>query len=281
MIQSAPNEAPVTQAPATVSPTSSPTSLPTLSPSLIQPEPTPVTSAVSVDFAAMETSFATLQKSLHGPAGIAIASGDQVWATGSKQVDWAWSTSKVPVAIAALQENPSARNRSLAQSAITVSSNYAAHALWETMGEYKKSAQIVTRTLVAGGDSNTTVNYANNNFGLTDWALKDSAVFADHLPCMPEAQTVYALMGKIQKSHSWGLGTISGTHFKGGWGPVRKGTIVRQIGVVPTSGSKFVGVAIMVESHRGQIRGQQDLTAIAKWLKGYLDEVPSRGCVAN
>ena len=232
----------------------------------------------SFDIAAMEQSFAELQNTLNGPAGIAIASNGEVWTTGTKQTDYAWSISKVPVAIAALTANKSERNLVRARSAITISSNSAAHALWETLGGEQESASAVTEVLVAGGDSNTVVNYDDNNFGLTDWTVTDSAVFADHIPCMPEAKNVYALMGAINKSHHWGLGVIPGTHFKGGWGPVDSGFIVRQMGVIQKADNSFFGVSIMVDSKRGQIRGQQDLTAIAHWLKKYIAQVPSHTC---
>lgn len=226
----------------------------------------------------MEKSFAKLQKSLRGPAGIAIASGGNLWVTGTKQSDYAWSTSKVPVAIAALKANSSEKNLVRARSAITISSNSAAHALWESLGEYKKSGNAVSAVLRAGGDTHTVVNYSGNNFGLTEWAISDSAVFADHLPCMADAKPVYSLMGSINKSHKWGLGTISGARFKGGWGPVKSGYIVRQIGVIPTSETTFFGVAIMVDSKRGQLKGQSDLTAIAHWLEQYLKEIPAHTC---
>ena len=260
----------------TVAPTVVVTEEPT---DFVEPSPSSSESAAEqFDFAQMEKSFAALQHSLHGPAGFAIASNGRVWSTGKKQIDFAWSTSKIPVTIAALKVDKSEHMIMRAHDAITISSNSEAHAMWEMLGGYEKSAAAVTEVLRAGGDNNTVVNYEDNNFGLTPWANSDAAIFADHLPCMDDALNVYSLMGAVHESHRWGLGTIKGVHFKGGWGPVDTGYIVRQMAVIPAGDGQFFGISIMVESKSGQIRGQDDLTTIANWLKKYISQIPAHSC---
>jgi hypothetical protein len=178
-----------------------------------------------------------------GIVGAAIASADgrtQVfgeWSTGV-----AWSTSKVPLAVAAATPD----NAGLITKAITESDNAAAEELWSLLGD--DAAELVQTVIRAAGDPTTVVESRRlraeyTPFGQTRWALADQARFAAGLSRVPEAAAVIDLMRILCEEHRWGL-AAKGHAAKGGWGPgVDGGYLVRQFAVV----SETVGVALAAE----------------------------------
>ena len=89
----------------------------------------------------------------------------------------------------------------------------------------------------------------------------------------------FGLMGEIVAGQSWGIGSISGTKFKGGWGPSTDGKyLVRQIGVLKTP-SGYVGVAIKAEAPSGSFDdGRAALDKVAGWLQEHLGSLPAGQC---
>lgn len=233
--------------------------------------------------AALAASFAQLQKGLSGPAGIAVVGvgGSQVVRLGSLDGGAAWSTSKVPLAVAALQRSGSARTRSDVRAAITRSDNDAAARLWSGLGSGTRAAGAVQAVLRSNGDLATRVQYRQvrppySSFGQTQWTLVNSAVVAAHLPCVRADATTWQLMGQVASDQRWGLGRVKGARFKGGWGPEGSGYLVRQLGVVPGS-TGSLGVAIIVRSPRGFTAGTRDLDRITSWLQQHRAQLPHGG----
>ncbi|WP_024796939.1 hypothetical protein [Tomitella biformata] len=218
--------------------------------------------------------FDELSATLAGTVGIAIG---PVGADGSVEVagEWAsgpaWSTIKVPLAIAALNSSGGAEQADAVQSAITISDNAAAEQLWSALGSPEDAALAVEGVLQEFGDRTTTVPSTRARpeysiFGQTDWSLSEQARFGSALACKPEAEPVYSLMGQISGDQSWGLGALADAHFKGGWGPgPTGGYLVRQLGVIDTPTGQLT-VAIAAETAGSFTDGTALLSQVAGWI---------------
>lgn len=175
-------------------------------------------------------------KKYGGMAELAVSDGKQVRRFGHVDPYPAWSSIKVPLAIAALRNDNSDEIQGDVQDAIRASDNDAADALWRSLGGGEASGQAVHQVLADGGNPNTRVQIDAirphySGFGQTQWPVEDSALFAANLPCVSGADFVIEQMGQINSDQRWGLGTIDGAHFKGGWGPDEDGAyLVRQFG---------------------------------------------------
>ena len=218
-----------------------------------------------------------------GPAGVALApvgGPDQVAAAGTWQSGVAWSTIKVPLAVAVARSSP--QNLENAASAITVSDNQAAESLWSALGGGDAAASAVGAVLAEGGDTVSQVPSVRTRdgysiFGQTRWSLVDQTRFASNLPCLTGAGRVVDLMGQIAPVQQWGLGRISGARFKGGWGPGETGGyLVRQFGLVPGAGGD-VAVALAVEAPTFEA-GTAALSSMAEALAPSLASLPGGGC---
>ncbi|APM37118.1 hypothetical protein FE376_04145 [Corynebacterium diphtheriae] len=105
-------------------------------------------------------------------------------------------------------------------------------------------------------------------------------MFARHMGCVAGSESVLAAMGEIASSQRYGLGSILGSRFKGGWGPNPSGSYdVRQFGMVPIGGV-IVPVAVTAQASDGAYEsGQQLLTRMATKLASFNGSVPSAECV--
>lgn len=187
------------------------------------------------------------------PAGSGLAVSpvgrvDLLRTAGDIGTDVAWSTIKVPLAIAALRVSPGLSG--VAEQAITVSDNAAAETLWSALGGEPGASAALEGVMAQAGDGFTRVPTSRlrpgfSIFGQTRWALGDQALFAAGVACMPDADAVLEMMARIDPSQQWGLGRVPGARFKGGWGPGTDGTgyLVRQFGVIDTADGR-AGVAI-------------------------------------
>ncbi|WP_237160286.1 hypothetical protein [Mycolicibacter engbaekii] len=232
----------------------------------------------------LQASFAQLANTIPGNVGIAYAPVGQngVVTLGSLQSGVAWSTIKVPLAIAAIHANrPNAQE--LAAKAVTASDNDAAEQLWSSLGPAPQAAQQVQAVLRAGGDTGTAVESRRlrpefSAFGQTQWPLARQAVFAAHLPCMPAAAPVYGLMRNTVTDQRWGLAGI-GAPTKGGWGPGQGGGyLVRQFGIVGTPRGDLA-VALAAEPKDGSFgSGVAALNQLTQWLSAHAAELPGGRC---
>lgn len=201
-----------------------------------------------------------------GSVGVALLD-DGVLRTGGSLADLAdaaWSTSKVPLAIAALNAAPGddALVGQMRQ-AITVSDNAAAEVLWTSLGDPAQAAAAVQDVLRAGGDTTTTVPAEKRRaefsvFGQTTWTLDDQVTFAAGLRCIRGSEPVLEAMGQVSPDQSSGLGQFDGARFKGGWGPDGNGTyLLRQFGLVPAGDGTTVPVAVAVTAADGTYESAQ------------------------
>lgn len=232
--------------------------------------------------------FTQLQPNLGGQVGMAImpVGGGRMTIFGDWTTGIAWSTIKVPLAIAALRHDPDDIGvADYAHEAITVSDNYAAEALWQSLGDSEEAAHAVQEVLDEAGEALTNVAEPKTSmdylaFGATEWTLANQVRFASQLPCLPETTTVLSLMEQITPEQRWGLGTIEGTEFKGGWGPDDETGVytVRQFGIVPTR-SGGVAVALAAQADSGSF---EDATALldrlARLLSRHLDDLNGGKC---
>jgi hypothetical protein len=217
---------------------------------------------------ALETGFDELSRSAPATIGAAIAGVDGTilaslgtWSTGV-----AWSTIKVPLAIAALRAG--AGSRELVAATIAQSDNAAAEDLWSGLGTPAAAAQQVQAVI---DDPTTEVESRRlrpeyTAFGQTQWSLVRQAQFAARLPLIPDASGVMDLMHNLCPDHRWGL-AAKGFAAKGGWGPgISDGYLVRQFAVVPIEAG-HIGVALAADSRDGEFEtGVDVLNDLADWF---------------
>ncbi len=205
------------------------------------------------------------------PGGATVSLGE--WSTGV-----AWSTIKVPLAIAALRADP-ARAQSHLAAAIARSDNPASEALWSQLGEPPEAARRVQAVIAESGDAETIVESRRlragfTPFGQTRWSLRAQACFAAYLPTLDDAGPVIELMGRLAPAQRWGL-AAKGIAAKGGWGPGLHGDyLVRQCGTIP-SASGQVGVALAAQAESFEA-GVVLANTIADWLARQLPTLTGR-----
>lgn len=237
--------------------------------------------------AALASEFRELQSSVKAHIGIVLTplggSGRAItlgeWRSGP-----AWSTIKVPLVIAALrEEHPPPYVTPQMTAAITQSDNVAADAIWAGLGDPKTAARKVEAVLRQAGDV-TPVQWQKvqpqfSAYGQTDWSLTAQAHFLAVASCDSRNGPVLDLMGNIEKSQRWGLGTIPGTRFKGGWGPFPSGKYLeRQMGLINTPMGISV-VAAAVEPYSGSFSDSvAALDQIADWVSDHIVMLPSGRC---
>ena len=216
--------------------------------------------------------FQALESDLLGEVGLAfspVGSGEAVEELGTLRGGVAWSTIKVPLALAVAAREPTEREEELIDAALTVSDNDASLALWEWIGSPEVAAAAVQDVLAAAGDSSTRVE-ANvlrpgfTPFGQTRWSLAAQVQLMAALPGLPHADEIRARMRRVVPEQRWGLGVLGeDVELKGGWGPDPNGRrLVRQMGVV---GSLAVALAAL-PADGSFASGTAILDRLAQWL---------------
>jgi hypothetical protein len=244
--------------------------------------------------AADRASFRRLERNLGGTSALAVSAvglNPLVHKVGKLRDGVAWSTIKVPIAIAVetrAEGHPTASDQSLLTRAITASDNSAAQALWSGLGPPSAAAAAVRSVLASTGDTSTQIETrvlrsGFTSFGQTRWSLAAQQRFIAGLPCLPNSQPVLSLMQQVVPDQRWGLGSLGAdTQFKGGWGPDPAGRyLVRQMGIVRLTGGRFLAASIATMPADGTFEaGTSNLTEIAQWLIAHVDvkAVSSSGC---
>lgn len=223
---------------------------------------------------------AEIEARFGGQMGIATTGAAGPVTAGYDAASPAWSTIKVPIAVAALRADPA--QASNAELAITISDNTAAERLYAAAGP-----EAVDQVLAEAGLS-TAVNQARlrpefSTFGQTALTAADEAQLAATLPCVDGAEPVIAMMGRITPGQAYGLGAVPGAVFKVGWGPDEIGRYqVRQFGLVPRGDGVFVPLALTSLPADGTYEtGQAMLTQAALALAEQLDALPAAACQPN
>jgi hypothetical protein len=231
--------------------------------------------------AAAHASFAALARSLPGEAGLAVSpvgSGQPVEQLGSLQQAVAWSTSKVPVAMAALDAGVGSSGD--LRQAITASDNAAAMRLWQALGGGRAAAAAANDELRAAGDDATaiearTLRAGFTPFGQTRWALADQVRFTAGMACLDAGGQLLGLMHETIPAQRWGLGSAGvPAELKGGWGPgsepgANGGYVDRQMGVMTIHGRPLAVTLLARPSDGAHATGTTMLTQLARWVVGH------------
>ncbi|GGK43730.1 hypothetical protein [Nocardia camponoti] len=262
------------------------TPTPTVTVPTIAPDPGAVVGpGVSIALpGSLAADFAAARASFRGTAGLTImpVGGDKMVTFGDWTTGPAWSTMKVPLAVAVLRRGST--YASAASTAITASDNDAADTLWQSLGAGDNAAKAVEEILREGGDPVTTVPPTRTRsdasaFGQADWSLANQVRFAANLPCLPGNERVVGYMGQITPSHRWGLGAFNSADFKGGWGPDTSGKyLVRQFGLIDTPSGR-VAVAFAAQPDSGAFNdGMTMLDKLAAVIGKHLTELGGGRC---
>lgn len=232
--------------------------------------------------------FVELERAQKGELGLAImpVGGERLVGMGKWTTGPAWSTMKVPLVVAAERKSPGEQTYATS-AAITASDNSAADSLWSNLGTPRAAADAVQAVLREGGDDTTVVQEkpvrsGYSAFGQSEWSLADQVRFASRLPCLPGADTVIELMGSVNASQQWGLGSVfAEADFKGGWGPDPDGAyLVRQFGLVPVTGG-MIAVALAAQPDSGTFSdGMNLLDKMAGLISQHLGEFTGGSCPA-
>ena len=180
--------------------------------------------------------------------------------------------------------------------AITESDNEAAARLNATLksmyGGPSTTAEILTDVLRRAGDTTTVIQPGkdpNTTYGLTPWRAQDQVVFMAQLArgCLfDDASTDHLLttMGRVIDEQRWGLGSVGGQAFKGGWGAKTGETAfeVRQVGLLRAeNGNPYVVAITAWPSQESLEAGQELVSEVAQWVTGKVVEAPQpEPCVA-
>ncbi|MFT4088565.1 MAG: hypothetical protein QM658_15695 [Gordonia sp. (in: high G+C Gram-positive bacteria)] len=249
----------------------------------------PVTSEAPVTGSgadALKKGFAAVKGTFGAPVGIAVApvGGGPVITLGDQSPQVAWSTIKVPLALAAERKNgPSASETA----AIVNSDNAGAESLWASLGTPEEASAAVTAVLREGGDQQSVVPSVRQRpeytiFGQTVWTLKNAATFTSNLPCLPGSKRVVSLMGQVAGNQQWGVESIQGytTAVKGGWGPsVQGGYVVRQLALLTQKNGKRTAITMSTYAPGATMdSGIAALNRAGAWLAKNVAKLPNGDC---
>ena len=256
------------------------------------PEAKPKRRSTAVLSDADRASFRGLQARLGGQIGLAVSGlgqGQKVQSLGPVNSVIAWSTSKVPVAMAVYDAGLAGSQQANLHAAITASDNAAAERLWAALGSGQQAAGAAGAQLQAAGDEHTQIQPSRlragfTPFGQTVWSLTDQARFTAGMACVPGGAEVLALMNQTVASQRWGLGSAGVTaQLKGGWGPgsqpgIEGGYLDRQMGVMTIHGKPLAVTVASLPADGSHASGTAALTAIARWVVTHADvrRLPAR-----
>lgn len=201
-------------------------------------------------FPTLDNDVAAIEKDTSTEVGIALYDGKSMHAAGSLHELPAWSSIKVPIAMAAAEhcEYDAELIEQFTEAAIEWSDNDGARALWDCMGSDAEASKLVGEEIAKSG-SDVEVEGA---FGTTTWPFTGQARYGYYLSKQDEDDPVIAMMHHIDKEQSYGLGQLEGVPFKGGWSDyeVDGSWHTRQFGWVEVDGVVY-GVAIGARSEAG------------------------------
>ena len=228
----------------TASPTDPPTR-PPAGPTTAAAEPTRSVVPPDPELAA---DFAAESAVLGGQYALAWVDDEGIHVLGTAADDLAWSTIKVPLSVAAIEDGEGNELLRQIRAALTVSDNEAAMALWNRLGPPEAAAAAVDEVLHTYDSALTRtesdqVRPPFSPFGQTVWSVTDQARFAAAFSCAParsRAAEVRDIMAEVVPDQRWGIGRLEAAHFKGGWGPQPDGGYVaRQLGDVEIDGERY------------------------------------------
>ncbi|AGP31808.1 serine hydrolase [Corynebacterium terpenotabidum] len=222
--------------------------------------------------------------------GVSLRDDGEVVHAGELQEIRSWSTTKVPVAIAAVRKATDNDTLDLISDdlewALTMSDNDAAMRLWYTLGSWQQGSAAITEVMEETGDPTDAVAAESasdyTGFGDIHWTLDNQVTFANRMSCLDGAEPVLDEMGQVVPVHRMGLGALAGARFKGGWGPEDDGTyLLREFGLVGEE-NRQVPIAIAVVPDDGSdTTAREALEAFALALEPVIDDVADHGGAAE
>jgi hypothetical protein len=232
----------------------------------------------------LEDSFAKVNSNIPGIVGVAIATDSGVRSFGPWVHGPAWSTIKVPLAIAALRHSAETASP-FVPLAIRDSDNFAAEDLWAQLGQPNDAAEAVGAILKEGGDDLTKVETQRKRgprytaFGQTDWSNANQATFMAGLPCLSDSEPVMTDMKSLAAKQQWGMALRTDAAAKGGWGPSPEDAyLVRQVATITTSDG-YLGVALSAQPQDGSFdSGVAQIGRLAEWVGAHLDAFTAKKC---
>lgn len=257
-----------------------PSSSTTASPTTAASRP-PTSAVITTSADELNASFAQLAAGLAGDVGVTVYGGQEPRTFGTWNSGTAWSTIKVPLAVAALRRDPGAAGP-LVTRVIVNSDNAAAESLWALLGSGEQAAKAVQEVLGEGGDTATTVQSQRvrppfTPFGQTIWSQDQSARFVFGLPCVADAGEVLGKMRGVDAGQQWGLAGRAAV--KGGWGPGESGGyLVRQLAVLEV-GDKTIGVSLAAVPRDGAFEsGTAMISKLGDWVYDHRADLPAGSC---
>lgn len=218
------------------------------------------------------TQIAALEQRYGATIQVSWVDNGQVRTAGSLTDLPAWSTSKVPLAMAVYAGGQGDAQAGNISAAIQASDNAAAEALWASLAATDtERAAAVTAILRQAGDETTTVPSTRTFgtytiFGQTQWSTSAQVNFLLNFDSLPGAAQVKQYMYGAYANQRWGIGTFANCAVKGGWGPTAwGGYTARQFGWFDRAGQQ-VPVAIAVQAGSFQA-ATQVVDAVAALLR--------------
>ncbi|MCA1782466.1 MAG: hypothetical protein ABR500_05070 [Dermatophilaceae bacterium] len=249
---------------------------------------TPSTLTVVPPDPALAAAFADRTARLGGQYALAWVDADGLHVLGSPPGETAWSTIKVPLAIAAATEVPDDGTWQQIGAAITRSDNAAALALWTALGPPEEAASDVDKVLDAYGSPEARTEHADvrppfSAFGQTQWSNQSQARFASDVMCEPDsspAGRVRAEMSRVALDQRWGIGALESAHLKGGWGPEPDGAyVLRQLGDGQVAGQRYA-LGLSARSATGSYADAtiEATTLVQWWARTVAPDAPGLTC---
>lgn len=204
---------------------------------------------------------------------ISIWDGEKEIVSGDLRSLSAWSTEKIPIALASLEHCAfdDVVKEQLITSAITYSDNNSTDMLYSCLDGYASASELVSEVI---GRSGADV-YMDPIWGESQWPVSSQAHFAYYLSSLPEDNIVIESMANVVPQQSWGIGEIEGMHFKGGWSDSKKDGSYqnRQMGFI-TIEDKTYGIAIAARSEIGSMMDTIDaLNRLGQMVASWNDEL--------
>jgi len=223
----------------------------------------PSTAGASVAQSDLDRIAAEVTAETGVPVGIALHDASGTRSAGTITDFPAYSTGKVPLAIAALRQSPALAGDATA--AITASDNEAADRLWSALGGWQATGK-VNQVLRDAGSSTVNPGW----WAMPSWTIADQAAFFAAIPCVDKGPEVEAMMGNVVGYQRWAFGNIPGAKIKGGWLP-ENGYSLRQGAILPV-GDGWVGASVAVRSPDNNFNRASDAaTRAAEKLRPLLD----------
>lgn len=204
-----------------------------------------------------------------GSVAVTPLGSAQTLTVGDHRRDFAWSTIKVPIVVAA--DARRAGSRADKAAALRFSDNAAARRVYAALGSHRRA--ILNLHLRNHGDAFTRTSAVAP--GLTSWHVVHQSRYASRIACTPNARQARIEMKKARPSYPFGLLQTplrSRTIQKIGYG----GTEVRQLAIVTLADGRRYGVSILADGGFRPARAKVD--KIARWVAKRLDHVPASRC---